>query len=154
MNKIYLLILILLATCSCGILAKKQKTETIQIVRDSSVYRETVKLDTLFVPADKVQDTISINLLRALGKLSLNSGRAKTTVYLQDTNIIVSSSCDSLMLQYMSQLIQSHTQSSKENTQVSETSTKVWDWKSWAILVGLGLLLIIVQLIIYRNVKS
>lgn len=143
-----------MATCSCGLLAKKQKTETVQIVRDSSVYRETIKIDTIHVAADKVQDTISLNLLRALGKLSLSSGRAKTTVYLQDTNIIVSSSCDSLMLQYVSQLIQSQTQSSKENTQVNESTTKVWDWRSWTILVVLGLLLIIVQLIINRNVKA
>jgi hypothetical protein len=118
------------------------------------VYRETIKIDTIHVAADKVQDTISLNLLRALGKLSLSSGRAKTTVYLQDTNIIVSSSCDSLMLQYVSQLIQSQTQSSKENTQVNESTTKVWDWRSWTILVVLGLLLIIVQLIINRNVKA
>lgn len=84
----------MLTSCGCG--KEVVHTNTVTEVRDSVVYIENVRFDTIRIPAEKVSFKTPVSELKDGFEKKETNGRATASVFVANNELNVSANCDEL----------------------------------------------------------
>ncbi len=142
--RLVIIISFILLLASCGI---RKETQQLQVIKDSTIIRNEVIVDTFRVKQDVFSDSINLDLLKQLGQATFRGDRTTTRIFYRNGNIGFQTHSDSLL-----NLILNRIESKeivRDNTNViTTTTTKKTNW--WIpYTLGLATLLFILILIYY-----
>lgn len=153
--KIVIYISILLSLASCKVL-KERSSNTVhthsEYRSDSLIIRETMTLDTLRIPAQGFSDSINLELLKQMGKMKFQNGRASTVLTYNDGQLYVDTQCDSIFQAYIKNQISAIKQSINQiKNKKIETDIQIKEvTKSpWYVIPLIVLVVILIIAIIY-----
>lgn len=138
---IYLLILI--STISCTRKSIVSKTETVTIIKDSISYKETVKLDTIIIPADTLVTTFtiecdSITNKPKIAKFKSNSKRLNQTITVGNNGQIIAKCVADSLIKVIASINKelnvykdlAYTKSDSNSTHTERKYIPKWVWYS------------------------
>lgn len=134
----------LVFSCTSVKKLEQQSVNNKSIKYDSIYVSKIIKLDTLITPRSVAIDSVSLDVLKSLGKYVVNNERAHTTLEYRDGQVIVNTICDSMLHVYIQEIIESMAiqnkldQSSISNSVIqSETKNPMFHlpWWIWILMI-------------------